>query len=185
VRKWQSNRFTLNCFTPERRNALPAPCRARRLGFFPLARTPRHASVRRSVRRSGNTLCVTSVGPHCQATRCVPTVWTAAPPPTIGQSRPHVVAAPLPMPRLVLPSLALVRKLPCSPTRSLAIKRLTTSVTRVAEPPSRYYRRHRCSRQAPLSGRLHRKHMLLLPSSCTSKGPTLACWPGRAASSPE
>jgi hypothetical protein len=150
----------------------------------PLARTPRHASVRRSVRRSGNPVRDVG-GPQCQATWCIPTGWTAAPPPAIGQSRSHVVTVLLPMPRLVLPSLALVRKLPSSPTRSLAIKTSTPSVTRVAEPPSRHCHRHRCSRQVPPSGRLQRQHVLLLPSSSTSKGPTLACWPGRAASSPE
>jgi hypothetical protein len=98
---------------------------------------------------------------------------------------PHVVAAPLPMQRLVLPFLALVRKLPSSPTRSLAIKGSTPSVTHVAEPPSHHCRRHLCSRRDPPSAGFHRKHVLLPPPSCTNIGPTLACLPCRAASSPE
>jgi hypothetical protein len=42
-----------------------------------------------------------------------------------------------------------------------------------------------CSRRDPPPAAFHRKHVLLPPPSCTNIGPTLACWPRRAASSPE
>jgi hypothetical protein len=40
-------------------------------------------------------------------------------------------------------------------------------------------------RRTPCSGRFHRQVVPLLPSSCTHKASTLACWPDRAAGSSE
>jgi hypothetical protein len=109
------------------------------LRFFSLARTPRHASVRRSVRRFKKP--VRGVGGLPMSGHAVH--FHGLHGGTASRHRPVAAAhcrRPLPMPRLVLPSLALVHKLAPLPTQSLAIKGSTTSVTRAAKPPSRHCR---------------------------------------------
>jgi hypothetical protein len=113
------------------------PCAPPR--FFSLARTPRHASVRRSVRRFKNP--VRDVGGLPMSGHVVH--FHGLDGGTASRHRPVAAARrrrPLPMPRLVLHSLALVCKLSPLPTQSLAIKGSTPFVTRVAKPLSRHCR---------------------------------------------
>jgi hypothetical protein len=53
---------------------------------------------------------------------------------------------------------------------------------RATEPP---LPPHRCSRREPPPAAFQRQHVPLLPSSCTHKASTLACWSDQAAGSPE
>jgi hypothetical protein len=113
------------------------PCAPPR--FFTLAGTLRHASVCRSMRRFKNPVRDISGLPMSgHAVHFHGLDGGTA-------SRHRLVAAarrrrPLPMPRLVLHSLALVRKLAPSLTQSLAIKGSTPFVTRAAKPPNRHCR---------------------------------------------
>jgi hypothetical protein len=113
------------------------PCAPPR--FLSLAHTPRHARVCRSVRRFKNP--VRDVGGLLMSGHAVH--FHGLDGGTASRHRPVAAARrrrPLPMPRVVLPSLTLVRKLAPSPTQSLAIKGLTSSVTRAAKPSSRHCR---------------------------------------------
>jgi hypothetical protein len=164
---WHPGRQSTPCRARRRGSPWPA-CRDRQVPVGPRAVGPICAEPTLPA------LSAAATRPHT-AGRSVAIPASRRPWAAIGYCSSHRL---VPMPR---PTVAVVRTKSSTTLRSLVSPRAhPLPVAGSVRRRSPVY-----SRRDPLPAAFHHKHVLLPPPSCTNIGPTLACWPRRAASSPE